>query len=165
MADVGNMEPHAQIGVISDTHGYLHPAVADLFHQVKRIVHAGDIGQPGILATLGRIAPVTAVRGNMDAGAWADALPHFDIVEIDHLRICVLHDLNRLDFDPQAAGIDAVISGHTHSPNVKTEDGVLFLNPGSASDPRYRQSPSVALLQIFKGRLSARLHELSPETR
>ena len=92
--------------------------------------------------------------------------PHrYDIVELEQLRICVLHDLNRLDVDPQQAGIDAVISGHTHRPHVSTEDGVLFLNPGSASEPRYRQSPSVALLQIFNGRLSARLFELSPETR
>lgn len=156
--------PEATIGVISDTHGYLHPAVADVFRGAARIVHAGDIGQSGVLRALGRIAPVTAVRGNMDAGPWAASLPAVAMVELESLRICVLHDRNSLDLDPLQAGISVVISGHTHQPQLVREDGVLFLNPGSASHPRRRQHPTVALLEMIDARLSARFVELKPET-
>lgn len=152
-----------RIGVISDTHGVLHPAVCDLFQPVGRIVHAGDIGGPDILSALRRIAPVTAVRGNMDSGNWAAALPVFDIVEIESLRLCVLHDRNRLDFDARRAGMNAVISGHTHRAQLKNEDDVLYINPGSASHPRYRYPPTVALLEVVDGSFSARLIELDPQ--
>lgn len=164
MITAGKTERRARIGVISDTHGYLHPAVPEVFQPVKRVIHAGDIGGPGILTKLGRLAPVTAVRGNMDTGAWAAALPDFDIVEFENMRICVLHDRQRLDFDPQLSGLNAVISGHTHRPRVRTEDGVLFVNPGSASHPRHRQTPTVALLEVANGIFSVRFVELVSET-
>ncbi|KPJ76676.1 MAG: hypothetical protein AMJ54_10810 [Deltaproteobacteria bacterium SG8_13] len=158
----GKAEQSARIGVISDTHGILHPAVPDWFQAVRRIVHAGDIGHPDILVALGRLAPVTAVRGNMDSGTWATALPVMEFVEFQSLRLCVLHDRDRLDFEPRRAGIDAVVSGHTHRPHLSDEDGVLFINPGSASDPRHRHPPTVALLEVVDGHFSARLIELDP---
>ncbi len=152
----------ARIGVISDTHGVLHPAVVSLFQSVRRIVHAGDIGDPDILTALGRIAPVTAVRGNMDFGSWAASLPALEVVEFENRRFCVLHDRSRLDFDPRQAEIAAVISGHTHHPQLQTQDGVLYVNPGSASLPRYRHPATVALLEVAGGHFSARLLELDP---
>lgn len=155
----------APIGVISDTHGYLHPAVVDVFRPVGRIIHAGDIGDPVILQTLGRIAPVTAVRGNMDAGSWASGLAATEIVEVESLRLCVLHDRDRLDIDPWTAGINLVISGHTHRPEIKTKDGVQFINPGSASHPRYRTPPTVVLLHVVDGDFSARIVALNPQTK
>lgn len=155
-------EQRLRIGVISDTHGYLHPDLPALFHPVARIIHAGDIGGPEILAALGRIAAVTAVRGNMDTGRWAAALPELDLVEFENQRLAVLHDRDRLDFSPHRTGIKAVISGHTHHPQLKSRNGVLFLNPGSASQPRCRQPATVAFLEVIDGRLSARFVELSP---
>lgn len=157
-------KPEAKIGVISDTHGTLDPAVADVFQGAGQIVHAGDIGRSGVLKALARIAPVTAVRGNMDAGPWAASLPAVATVEFENLRICVLHDLNGLQFDPQQAGISIVISGHTHHPQLVHEGGVLFLNPGSASQPRRHKHPTVAVLEVVNARPSARIVELKPQT-
>jgi putative phosphoesterase len=155
----------ACIGVISDTHGFLHPAVPELFQPVARIIHAGDIGTPEILEALGRIAPVTAVRGNMDYGNWASALPPMEIVTIEGLRLCVLHDRTRLQIDPRRAQIHAVISGHTHHPHLTTENGIQFINPGSASHPRHRQSATVVMLDVVDGSFSSRLIELDSEFR
>ena len=152
------------IGIISDTHGFLHPAVPELFQPVVRIIHAGDIGTPDVLETLGRIAPVTAVRGNMDYGNWASALPPMEIVTVEGLRLCVLHDRTRLEIDPRQSQIDVVISGHTHHPHLTTENGVQFLNPGSASHPRHHQSATVVLLDFVDGSFSTRLIALDSKS-
>ena len=147
------------VGVISDTHGLLRPeALAALAH-VDRIVHAGDIGSQEILEALGRIAPVTAVRGNNDRGSWARSLPDTQRVRFARRDVYVIHDLKELDFDPAAAGIAVVVSGHSHVPSIERRAGVLYLNPGSAGPRRFRLPICVATLRIST-RIQVRLHEL-----
>lgn len=126
------------IGIISDTHGLVRPEVHTLFRGSDLIIHAGDIGKSGVLDELQRIAPVVAVRGNVDQGNWADSLPEFEIIEYRGRFFYVLHDLNVLDLDPVAAGIDAVIAGHSHIPRNETQNGVLYFNPGSAGPRRFK---------------------------
>ncbi|MBW2624914.1 MAG: metallophosphoesterase family protein [Deltaproteobacteria bacterium] len=133
------------VGVISDTHGHLRPEVAEAFAGVDLIIHAGDIGKNEVLEALRAIAPVHAVRGNMDGG-WANGLPAAEVVEIGEVLIYVLHDAYLLNLDPAAAGFVAVINGHTHRAAVEKRKGVLFLNPGSASP--HSSSGTVALLRI-----------------
>jgi putative phosphoesterase len=133
------------VGIISDTHGHLRPEVAEAFAGVDLIIHAGDIGKNEVLETLRAIAPVHAVRGNMDGG-WAHGLPAAEVVEIGEVLIYVLHDAYLLNLDPAAAGFVAVINGHTHRAAVEKRKGVLFLNPGSASP--HSSSGTVALLRI-----------------
>ncbi len=126
------------LGIISDTHGLVRPEVHTLFRGSDLIIHAGDIGKSGVLDELQRIAPVVAVRGNVDQGSWADSLPEFEMIDHCGRLFYVLHDLNALDLDPVAAGIDAVISGHSHIPRNETKDGVLYFNPGSAGPRRFK---------------------------
>lgn len=136
------------IGVISDTHGLLRPNVADKLCGVERIIHAGDVGNPDILDQLENIAPVVAVRGNVDRGAWAQTLPVTEIVEVGSRLIYVLHNLNTLDLDPVAAGIAVVISGHTHRPLAEERRGVLYLNPGSIGPRRFTLPVRFAKLHL-----------------
>jgi putative phosphoesterase len=136
------------IGVISDTHGLLRPNVADKLCGVERIIHAGDVGNPDILDQLENIAPVVAVRGNVDRGAWAQTLPVTEIVEVGNRLIYLLHDLNTLDLDPVAAGIAVVISGHTHRPLAEERRGVLYLNPGSIGPQRFTLPVRFAKLHL-----------------
>jgi putative phosphoesterase len=142
-----------RIGVVSDTHGLIRPSVLDAMKDVECIVHAGDIGAKKVLDNLGGVAPVVAVRGNMDGGAWARSLPETAVLEIGGLRLFVLHDLGRLDLDPASAGFAAVISGHSHLPSTTTRNGVLYVNPGSAGPRRFSLPISVAALHIEAGRL------------
>jgi putative phosphoesterase len=148
------------VGVISDTHGLLRPQVLAALDGVELIVHAGDIGDPQILSQLRAIAPTTAVRGNIDTGAWAASLPVTDVVEVGDVRLYVLHDLAALDLDPQAAGFAAVISGHTHRPAADVRNGVLYVNPGSAGPRRFRLPIAVARLEIVGRRISPAIIEL-----
>jgi putative phosphoesterase len=141
-------EGKIRVGVISDTHGLLRPEAVDALEGVDLIVHAGDVGRDIILDELGSIAPVVAVRGNMDAEGWAYRLPLSDTVNLKNNMIYVIHDLNRIDLDPCSSGISVVISGHSHKPLVKTRDGVLYLNPGSAGPRRFKLPVSVALLHL-----------------
>ncbi len=134
------------IGVISDTHGLIRSEAVNAFKGTDLIVHAGDIGSPDVLEELKNIAPVKAVRGNMDTGEWAFRLPATDIVEIGDVMIYVLHDVNTLDVDPASAGIHAVISGHTHRSSAEFKNGVLFLNPGTAGP--FKPPISIARLRI-----------------
>lgn len=145
------------VGVISDTHGYLRPEVAEAFAGVDLIIHAGDIGNHEVLDALGAIAPVHAVRGNMDGG-WAHGLPATEVVEIGEVLIYVLHDAYHLNLDPAVAGFVAVINGHTHRAAVEKRKGVLFLNPGSASP--HSSSGTVALLRIRGSSLAPEVVEL-----
>jgi len=147
------------IGVISDTHGLLRSEVEEAFRGTDVILHAGDIGRPAILEALKSIAPVVAVRGNMDRESWADSLPLTETVEIGSSLIYMLHDLYKLDIDPEAAGFNIVISGHTHRPDVKEKNGILFLNPGSAGPRRYDYPISAALLRIEKAGLNVQTVE------
>src|SRR5579872_2730340 len=132
-----------KIGVISDTHGLLRPEALAAMHGSNYIIHAGDIGDPRILDDLSRIAPVTAVRGNVDREAWAMNLPDTDVLEVAGILIYVLHDLQQLDVKPEAGGFAAVISGHSHEPKQETRHGVLYFNPGSAGPRRFRLPVSV----------------------
>ena len=145
------------IGLISDTHGYLDSGVLKIFAQTDLIVHAGDIGKPEILDTLKSVAPVNAVRGNMDYGSLASALPLFEVVTFGGIMLYVLHDLQKLDLDPAASGVSAVISGHTHRPMIENDDGILFLNPGSASQPRYNHSATVAIIEVTEVGIKAEI--------
>ena len=145
------------VGVISDTHGLLRPEALAALAGVERIVHAGDIGAPEVLEALGRIAPVTAVRGNNDRERWAADIPETDVLEIGDVSLYVLHDLHELDLDPRAAGFAAVIAGHSHQPRMEERDGVLYLNPGSAGPRRFKLPISLARLTVTGPRLQAEL--------
>ena len=150
------------IGVISDTHGLLRPNVADALCGVERIIHAGDVGDPAILDELEAIAPVVAVRGNVDRGAWANTLPMTEVVDVGGILLYVLHDLHALDLTPSAAGFAAVISGHSHQPVIETRNGVLYINPGSAGPRRFTLPVTLAKLTVGAGGLRAELIHLEP---
>jgi putative phosphoesterase len=151
-----------RIGVIADTHGLVRPEALAALAGVERILHAGDIGGPDVLHALGRLAPVIAVRGNNDRGAWATAIPETEVVEVGGHALYVLHDLHALDLEPRAAGFAAVISGHSHQPRVYARDGVLYVNPGSAGPRRFRLPISLARLTVAGDRLDAELVTLEP---
>jgi uncharacterized protein len=136
------------VGVLADTHGLLRPELPELFKGVAAIIHAGDIGSPGVLEALRKIAPVHAVRGNVDTGDWAAALPRFDLFAVAGRFVYLLHDLKTIDLDPVAAGIQVVISGHSHLPGITAKSGVLFLNPGSAGPKRFKLPIAAALLRF-----------------
>jgi putative phosphoesterase len=136
------------IGLISDTHGLLRPQALRALEGSDLIIHAGDVGNPEILETLKTLAPVFAVRGNVDTEPWALALPESEVIETDSATIYVLHDVHALDLDPIAAGFHIIVSGHSHKPARKEHDGVLFLNPGSAGPRRFDLPVTVALLHM-----------------
>jgi putative phosphoesterase len=150
-----------RIGVISDTHGVIRPEALDALAGSALILHAGDVGAPSVLAALRRIAPVVAVRGNNDAGPWADRLRATKSVRVAGGRLYVLHDVKALDVDPVARGFRVVVSGHSHRATAETRDGVLYLNPGSAGPRRFRLPVSVAHLRIDGGSASAEIVELA----
>jgi putative phosphoesterase len=126
-----------RIGIISDTHGLLRPEAERRLASVDHIIHGGDIGRPEIIEALRRIAPVSAIRGNVDIGDWAVAYPETEVVRLAARSIYVLHDLKSLQIDPVARGIDVVVSGHSHMPKIITARGVLYVNPGSAGRRRF----------------------------
>jgi putative phosphoesterase len=146
-----------RIGLISDTHGLLRPEALAFLQGSDFIVHGGDIGSPEILEQLGRIAPVTAVRGNNDREAWAMQVPETDFLQVGEVFIYALHDLALLDIDPAAAGVRVVVSGHSHKPRVEERDGVLFVNPGSAGPRRFSLPISAGELILNGEQVSARI--------
>jgi len=148
------------VGLISDTHGLLRPAAVKMLKGSDFIIHAGDIGDPQLLQELARLAPVTAVRGNVDRGPWASALPETEVLQAGSAFIYVIHNLAELDLDPAAAGFRAVVSGHSHRPAQREKDGVLFVNPGSAGPRRFTLPIAVARLHIAGTRVTAELIEL-----
>ena len=139
-----------RIGVISDTHGLLRPEAQRALQGVQLIIHAGDVGAPEILTQLKLIAPVIAVRGNVDREPWAEELPLTTVVEISGFHFYVLHNLRDLDLQPRAAGFDAVISGHTHQAAQHEDSEVLYLNPGSAGPRRFQLPVTLALVEVTK---------------
>jgi uncharacterized protein len=149
-----------RIGVISDTHGLLRPEAVDLLRDSEHIIHAGDIGSPDIIPALETIAPVTAIRGNIDNATWAQLFPETEVVELGGVNIYVIHDVNALDLNPQAAGFAAVISGHSHVPKQETKNGVLYFNPGSAGPRRFKLPVTVGRLEVVTGRVSAKIRFL-----
>ena len=148
------------IGVISDTHGLLRTAAIEALRGSQAIVHAGDVGDPSILPQLERIAPVTAVRGNIDTSAWSRKLPETNVLEIGGGSMYVLHNLQHLDLDPVIAGFRAVIFGHSHQPVIEWRKDVLFFNPGSAGPRRFTLPISVGKLVLTGAKLEPRLIEL-----
>jgi len=136
------------VGVISDTHGLLRPEAVAALRGVEHILHAGDVGDAAILDQLGQIAPVTAIRGNIDRGGRCGRLPETELVELGGQSLYVLHDRMELDLDPASAGIAAVIYGHSHSPAIDWLKGVLYFNPGSAGPRRFSLPVSLGLLEI-----------------
>lgn len=145
-----------RIGLISDTHGLLRPEAVAWLRGSDHIVHAGDIMGGEILEKLRAIAPLTAVRGNNDFGAWAERLPETAAVELGGISILVLHDLSQLGTDPQRAGHRVIVAGHSHKPRVEERHGVLYVNPGSAGPRRFTLPISAGELRIEGGEVSAR---------
>jgi uncharacterized protein len=152
--------PPILIGVISDTHGLLRPEAIEALRQAEHIVHAGDVGSPEILEKLAAIAPVTAVRGNIDKSAWSRTLPETAVLELGGISIYILHDLAQLDLKPKAAGFAAVVSGHSHVPKKETRDGVLYFNPGSAGPRRFKLPVSIGKLILEDGAVRGELLDL-----
>jgi uncharacterized protein len=149
-----------RIGIISDTHGLLRPEAVEALRGVDHIIHAGDIGRPEVIEGLRRIAPTTAVRGNVDRGEWAGAYPDTERVTLGGRSFYVLHDRDELDLDPAAADIDVVISGHSHQPKIETLDGVLYLNPGSAGPRRFTLPIALATLELTRDAMRPCIREL-----
>jgi putative phosphoesterase len=148
-----------RIGLISDTHGLLRPEAVDLLRGSDFIVHAGDIGE-GVLEPLSTIAPVTAVRGNNDRQPWAERIAEAEWLRVGDVTLHVLHDLADLAIDPNAVGVDVVITGHSHRPKIDRRGGVLYVNPGSAGPVRFRLPVSVALMQVHCKEVTVRIVEL-----
>ena len=136
------------IGVVSDTHGFLRPEVVGALQGVSLILHAGDVGKSEILDELSEIAPVKAVRGNVDRGVWAEQLPRTEVIEVGGVSFYMLHEIETLDLDPVAAGFQVVIFGHSHKPSREVKRGVLYLNPGSVGPRRFKLPITLALLRI-----------------
>ncbi len=149
------------VGVISDTHGLLRPEAVEFLRGSEHIIHAGDIGSPEIVPILEKIAPVTAIRGNIDVHAWARRFAESEVVELAGLQIYVIHDVSVLDLNPRAAGFAAVISGHSHKPGQSTKDGVLYFNPGSAGRRRFNLPISIGKLEISAEGVRGSLHTLA----
>lgn len=143
-------EKAATVGVISDTHGLLRPEAPEALRGCEHIIHAGDVGAPEILEKLAAIAPVTAIRGNVDKGSWTRTLQEIEVAEIAGISIYVLHDLAEIDLKPEAAGFAVVVSGHSHVPKQETRNGVLYFNPGSAGPRRFKLPVTIGRLTISK---------------
>ena len=151
-----------RVGLISDTHGLLRPEAKDYLRGADRIVHAGDICGAHVIEELSALAPLTVVRGNNDRGAWAQSLAEMEWLQLEHVLIHVLHDLSQIDIDPVAAGVHAVVSGHTHKPLIERRDNVLLVNPGSAGPRRFALPISMGELLIDRTKVTARIVTLSP---
>jgi len=149
--------PATTIGIISDTHGLLRPEALAALRGSNYIIHAGDIGDSQILAKLAAIAPLTAVRGNVDHGEWTQRIPATNILEIGEVSIYVLHSLQELDLKPEAAKFAAVVYGHSHVPKHELKNGVLYFNPGSAGPKRFRLPVSVGRLLVTDGKVESEI--------
>ena len=141
------------VGVISDTHGLLRPEAVEALQGSGHIIHAGDVGTSEIIEKLTAIAPVTAIRGNIDKESWARKLPQTEVIEVAGISIYVLHDLAQLDLKPEAAGFDVVVYGHSHVPKQETRNGVLYFNPGSAGPRRFKLPVTIGKLRISEGKM------------
>jgi uncharacterized protein len=156
------MTGEPRIGILSDTHGLLRPEALKALRGVEHILHAGDVGEPSILDALRALAPVTAIRGNIDVHGPCSDLPETEVVTLHGHTFYMLHDRQALDLDPAAAGFAAVISGHSHRPLIEWRHGVLFMNPGSAGPRRFSLPISLGLLTIRGGLLQPELVTLRP---
>ena len=152
-----------RVGLISDTHGLLRPEAKAFLQGSDYIVHGGDICNPNVLEELAAIAPVTAVRGNNDRGTWAERLREGEFLRVGEVLVYVIHDLAQLDIELNAAGVQVVVSGHSHKPSVEERNGVLYVNPGSAGPRRFKLPIAVGELIVTGSSASARTVELSGE--
>ena len=152
------------VGVISDTHGLLRTEAFAALRGSDYIIHAGDVGDPAILDKLAEIAPVTAVRGNVDHGSWAQKIPATNLLEVGEVSIYVLHSIQELDVKPEAAKFAAVIYGHSHVPKQEMKNGVLYFNPGSAGPRRFKLPVSWGRLTIKNGKIDVRILQLETNT-
>ena len=160
LSDAKTILNSIKIGVIADTHGLLRPEAVAVLRGSDFIIHAGDIDEPAILEQLGELAPVTAVRGNVDRGSWAKKLSTSAVLEVGNVSIYVIHNLLQLDLKPEAAGFAAVVCGHTHVPKQERKNGVLYFNPGSAGPRRFRLPVSVGRLLVHDARVVGEFVEL-----
>ncbi|MBP7003535.1 metallophosphoesterase family protein [Amaricoccus sp.] len=149
-----------RIGVISDTHGLLRPEALARLAGVAHIIHAGDIGSPEIVPRLAEIAPLTAIRGNVDTQPWARAFAPWEVVTLAGRTLYVIHDRGELNLDPVAAGFGMVVSGHSHQPTIETADGVVYLNPGSAGPRRFRLPVTLATVDLTATAIRPEIHDL-----
>ena len=146
-----------RVGLISDTHGLLRPEALAALAGSDHIIHAGDIGDPAVLESLRVIAPVTAVRGNNDRAPWANGIGETEMLRLGEALVYVIHDVAQLDIDPRAAGVRAVVAGHSHKPSARVEDDVLYVNPGSAGPRRFTLPISVGHLHVQGAQVRAEL--------
>jgi len=153
-----------RVGLISDTHGLLRPQASAFLRGCVHIIHAGDVGTQRVLDELSGIAPLTAVRGNNDTGAWAAALRETEWVRFRKVSLYVIHDLAEIDIDPQAAGAGVVVSGHSHRPVTQERNGVLYINPGSAGPRRFSLPIAIGELLIAGESVTSRIVELDTGT-
>src|ERR1700679_1809606 len=151
-----------RVGLISDTHGLLRPEARAFAGACDYIIHGGDIGSAAILDELSAMAPLIAVKGNNDRQAWAAHLPETEMIRVGGAFIYVIHDISRLDIEPQAAGVHVVVSGHSHKPLVEQRSGILYVNPGSCGPRRFKLPISVGELMVEGTQVRARTVELDP---
>ena len=152
-----------RIGVISDTHGLLRPEALAALRGSDYIIHAGDIGDPIILKELAKLAPVTAIRGNVDREVWAKQIPATNVLEVQGVSIYILHNLAELDLKPEAAGFSVVVYGHSHVAQQETKNGVLYFNPGSAGPRRFRLPVTIGRLKVRQhSKVSCEIAEIVP---
>jgi putative phosphoesterase len=147
----------SKVGVIADTHGLLRPEAIAFLKRCDLSVHAGDVGNPNILKALRSIAPTYAIRGNIDRGSWAKELPENDVFEVEDKFFYLIHSIDDLDLDPAAAKFDAVIFGHSHQPISYKKDGILYFNPGSAGQKRFKLPVSIGRITIMNSRLESEI--------
>jgi uncharacterized protein len=148
------------IGVISDTHGLLRPEAVTALTGVDHILHAGDVGDARILDELRAVAPVTAIRGNVDTRGTCAELPATDFVELAGKVFYLVHSEHWLDINPVVAGVAVVVSGHSHKPEIETRRGVMYLNPGSAGPRRFKLPATIAMVEVVGDSVAARIVEL-----
>jgi len=151
-----------RLGIISDTHGLLRPEAIKHLAGTDHIIHAGDIGAPEVIKGLRRIAPTTAIRGNIDTGEWAMDYPDTELVALGGRALYVLHNLKEIKLDPAASGFDVVVSGHSHRPKIETKNGVLYVTPGSAGPRRFKLPIAVAILALSDRAILPRILEITP---
>ena len=154
------MATPVRVGLISDTHGLLRPQAVEFMQGSDLIVHGGDICDPTILTALAALAPVIAVRGNNDRGDWAERLRESELFRIGDAFVYAIHDVAAIDIEPRAAGVQVVVSGHSHRPSIRHEEGILYVNPGSAGPRRFKLPISVGELTIIGASVAARTVEL-----
>jgi uncharacterized protein len=158
------MSGELRVGVISDTHGLLRPEVVERLRGVDHILHAGDVGEAAILAKLREIAPVTAIRGNVDLSGECAALPPTDFIELGKAVFYLVHALADLDINPVVAGVTVVISGHSHRAEIRGKDGVVYLNPGSVGPRRFSLPVTMAFVSVQDGRVRPEIVRLDEDS-